>query len=294
MTKPRKRASDVGVFLAFVLPATLLVLFAFYGPFVMNVFYSFTSWNGIQKAAQFNGLENFAELLTDADFGASVVFTLAFAVVFMGLSNVLGIFLANLLDKNLFLKDALRAVLFIPYILSLVVVGFIWNFLLGSGFSSLAALTNWEVFRLDFLGNRHLVFWTVALVSVWQSIGFYVVIYHAGLQTIPPELLEAATLDGAGSHAVFYRIKLPLLAASLTSGLFFSLAASIRVYDVIVSLTRGGPGTATNSVTFDIYKEAFLNNRYGYGTAKSLVLLAVVFALSVIQLRFFKNREVAA
>jgi len=135
---------------------------------------------------------------------------------------------------------------------------------------------------------------TVISVSVWQSLGFYVLIYHAGLQAIPQDIYEAVLLDGAGPIRKFFGITLPMLGPSITSGVFFSLAASIRVYDVIVSLTRGGPGRATSSVTFDIYTEAFSRNRYGYGTAKSLVLLVAVMAIAAWQLRLMKAREVEA
>lgn len=283
-----------GSFALFVAPALLLVLFAFYAPFVMNAFYAFTDWNGIQRAAAFNGLANFRELLSDYDFRGSVVFTLKYALAYIALTNGLAVLVAVVLDRKLRFGNAFRAALFVPYILSLVIVGFIWNFILGPGFQSLAATTGWKVFLVDWLGDRRLVLSTVVLVSVWQSLGFYVLIYHAGLQSIPAEVNEAALLDGAGPVAKFFRVTLPMLASSITSGVFFSLAASIRVYDVIVSLTRGGPGRATASVTYDIYVEAFAHNRYGYGTAKSLVLLAVVLVVAVVQLRFLKSREVEA
>ena len=280
-------------FLLFVLPSLILVAFAFYGPFFMNVFYAFTNWNGIRKVPRFIGWENFVEMLSDGDFAASVGFTAAFAVGFIVLCNVLGLALALFLDQKTKVAGGVRAALFVPYILSLVIVGFIWSFLLGPGFASLAQ-SGWAFFQQDWLGDRNLNFFTVVLVSVWQAMGFYVVIYYAGLQSIPQELLEAAVIDGTGRWSRFRHIVLPLLVPSINSGVFFSLAASIRLYDVVVSLTRGGPGRATASVTFDIYSEAFFNNRYGYGSAKSLVLLVVVAAIAVVQLKLMKSREVEA
>lgn len=294
MARKRMNVSRTRGFLPFVLPALLLVCLAFYIPFLMNAYYAFTDWNGIQRAAKFNGLSNFAELLTDADFLNSTVFTLKYAIAYIALSNAGAILIAVILNRRLRTANAIRAALFIPYILSLVIVGFIWNFILGAGFQSLAQLTHWAFFQIDWLGDLRLVPWTIISVSVWQSLGFYVLIYHAGLQAIPSELYEAVLLDGAGPIQKFFKITLPLLAPSITSGMFFSLAASIRVYDVIVSLTRGGPGRATSSVTFDIYTEAFTHNRYGYGTAKSLVLLVVVMIFAALQLRSMKAREVEA
>lgn len=288
------RVTRTGGFLAFVFPAFLLVCLAFYIPFLMNAYYAFTDWNGIQRVAKLNGLANFSELLQDTDFFNSALFTLKFAVGYIALSNAGAILIAVILNRKLRSANAIRAALFIPYILSLVIVGFIWNFILGAGFQSLGELTHWAVFRADWLGDLKLVPWTVISVSVWQSLGFYVLIYHAGLQAIPQEMYEAVLLDGAGPITKFFKITVPMLAPSITSGMFFSLAASIRVYDVIVSLTRGGPGRATSSVTFDIYTEAFTHNRYGYGTAKSLVLLVVVMVFAAVQLRFMKSREVEA
>ena len=293
MSVSRSRLWRFGAFLLFILPALFLVLLAFYSPLVMNGFYAFTDWNGIQRAATFNGLANFKELLADGDFGGAIRFTLRFAVAYILLSNVLALLIAIVLDK-LKLGNVARAALFVPYILSLVIVGLIWNFILGSGFASLASLTGWGFFKVDWLGDLSIVFYTIVLVSVWQSLGFFVLIYHAGLQSIPQEVNEAVLLDGAGPVRKLLRVTIPMLTSSITSGVFFALAASIRLYDVIVSLTRGGPGRATASVTFDIYTEAFTNNRYGYGTAKSLVLLGAVLAIAVVQLRFFKSREVEA
>jgi raffinose/stachyose/melibiose transport system permease protein len=294
MAREGMNVSRTRGFLAFVLPALLLVCLAFYIPFLMNAYFAFTDWNGIQRAAKFNGLANFSELLGDSDFLNSVLFTLKYAVAYIVLSNAGAIVIAVILNRKLRVANAIRAALFVPYILSLVIVGFIWNFILGAGFQSLGDLTRWAVFRIDWLGDLRFVSLTVISVSVWQSLGFYVLIYHAGLQAIPQDLYEAVLIDGAGPIKKFFRITLPMLGPSITSGVFFSLAASIRVYDVIVSLTRGGPGRATTSVTLDIYTEAFTHNRYGYGTAKSLVLLLAVMAFAAVQLRFMKAREVEA
>jgi len=283
-----------GNFALFVAPAAVCVFLAFYAPFLMNAYYAFTDWNGIQRAARFNGISNFVELATDADFLGSVVFTVKFAVLYIAITNFLAILVAVLLNHKLAIAGAVRAAIFVPYILSLVIVGFIWSFVLGPGFQSLAASTGWGFFKVDWLGDLRVVGLTVVLVSVWQSLGFYVLIYHAGLQAIPKETSEAALLDGAGPATKLFKVTLPMLGPSVTSCFFFSLAASIRVYDVIVSLTRGGPGRATSSVTFDIYTEAFSRNRYGYGTAKSLAVLLLVVILAVVQLRKMKSREVEA
>jgi raffinose/stachyose/melibiose transport system permease protein len=287
------RRYNLLVFLAFIIPASVAIVYAFYVPFIMNIYYAFTQWNGIQKVPTFNGIDNFREILREDDrFGAAALFTFRYGVFYIVLVNALSLFLAILLDQNLKTKNALRAAFYIPNILSLVIVGFIWKFMFMFGSDALGDLTKWRVFQLSWLGDRFLSFYSVLFVSIWQSVGFYTVIYIAGLQSIPNDILEAATIDGAGSAIRFLRVTLPMLMPSVTSCFFFSLISSVRVFDVIVSLTGAGPGRATASVTFDIYTEAFTNNRYGYATAKTLLLFVVVLIISIVQVRAFKNREV--
>ncbi|MNZ42579.1 sn-glycerol-3-phosphate transport system permease protein UgpA [compost metagenome] len=210
------------------------------------------------------------------------------------LVNVLAILLALLLDMKLKTTPWLRAAFFIPYILSLVIVGFIWKFIFMQGFESLGTSTGWGIFSLSWLGNPNLAFISILLVSIWQSVGFYMVIYIAGLQSVPDDLKEAATVDGAGPFRRFFNITLPLLAPSITISVFMALTNSIKVFDVILSLTGGGPGGTTYSVAYDIYRDTFQNNLYGYGTAKALILFVAVLVITVIQLTIFKRREVEA
>ncbi|MNN16502.1 sn-glycerol-3-phosphate transport system permease protein UgpA [compost metagenome] len=210
------------------------------------------------------------------------------------LINVLAILLALVLDMKLKTTTWLRAAFFIPYILSLVIVGFIWKFIFMQGFESLGASTGWGVFALSWLGEPGLAFISVLFVSIWQSIGFYMVIYIAGLQSVPEDLKEAATVDGAGPIRRFFNVTLPLLAPSITISVFMALTNSIKVFDVILSLTGGGPGGTTYSVAYDIYRDTFQNNLYGYGTAKALILFVAVLIITVIQLTIFKRREVEA
>ncbi|MGD0724035.1 MAG: sugar ABC transporter permease [Spirochaetia bacterium] len=287
------RRYNLLIFLLFIIPAVIAIVYAFYIPFIMNIYYGFTQWNGIQKLPTFNGIDNFKEIFREDDrFAAAALFTLRYGIFYISLINVFALFLAILLDKNLVTRNALRAAFYVPNILSLVIVGFIWKFTFMFGSDALSELTKWKVFQLSWLGDRFLSFYSVLFVSIWQSIGFYTVIYIAGLQSIPNDILEASTIDGAGTVVRFFRITLPMLMPSVTSCFFFSLISSVRVFDVIVSLTGAGPGRATASVTFDIYTEAFTNNRYGYATAKTLLLFVVVLFISIIQVRAFKNREV--
>lgn len=279
----------------FTLPALICIALAFYVPFVMTIRYSLTKWNGISKHPKFVGLDNFRQILTgDSNFAHAALFTLKYMLLYIVLVNVLAIALALILDMGLRSTNWLRAAFFVPYILSLVIVGFIWKFIFMQGFESLGASTGWHVFALSWLGEPGLAFVSILGVSIWQSVGFYMVIYIAGLQSIPGDLKEAATVDGAGPVRRFVSVTLPLLAPSITISVFMALTNSIKVFDVILSLTAGGPGGTTYSVAYDIYRDTFQNNLYGYGTAKALILFVAVLLITIAQLTIFKRREVEA
>lgn len=279
----------------FTWPVLLCIAVAFYIPFAMTIRYSLTKWNGIAKSPTFIGLDNFKQIfMGDANFNSAAWFTLKYAFLYIVLVNVLAIGLAVILDLKLKSTTWLRTSFFIPYILSLVIVGFIWKFIFMQGFESLGASTGWGIFKLSWLGEPGLAFISILGVSIWQSIGFYLVIYIAGLQSVPEDLKEAATVDGAGPFRRFISITLPLLAPSITISVFMALTNSIKVFDVILSLTGGGPGGTTYSIAYDIYRDTFQNNLYGYGTAKALILFVAVLIVTIIQLTLFKRREVEA
>ena len=154
-------------------------------------------------------------------------------------------------------------------------------------------MTGMEFLNLSWLGDPNLAFYSVVFVGIWQSVGFYVVLYIAGLQAIPSDVLEAAIVDGANGPAKFFKVTLPLLGPSITTCVFMSLTNSLKVFDIILALTKGGPGASTYSVTLDIYREAFQNNNYGLGSAKSLIFFLIILVLTQLVLKGFRSKEVA-
>jgi raffinose/stachyose/melibiose transport system permease protein len=259
----------------------------------MTFFYSFYKWNGISSHKKFVGFQNFIGIFTtDEYFSTALIFTLKYTVLFVVLVNVIAIFLAVFLDKKIRFANAMRGIFFIPYIMSLVVVGFVWKFIFGQGFTHLYEFTHWGVFNWAWLSSPNLAFFSVVFVSVWQAVGFYMVIYIAGLQSVPTELLEAATVDGAGPVKRFFKVTLPMLMPSVTICLFLALTNAFKLYDVIVSLTAAGPAGTTASITYDIYREEFQNSNYGYGSAKGLVLFLMVGIITIIQVTLSKKKEV--
>jgi len=277
----------------FTIPAILMVIITIYIPFLMSGYYSLTRWNGISKTPEFIGLENFKTLFgNSSEFIQSLIFTGKYTVLFMIFSNALALAIAVALTQKIKAANLMRGMFFIPYIMSMTIVGFIWKFIFSQGFEALYQMTSLEFLNWSWLGDGKLAFYSVVFVGVWQSLGFYIVLYIAGLQAVPLDVLEAATVDGAGGWTRFFKVVLPLLGPSVTTCVFMSLTNAVKVFDIILALTKGGPGGSTYSATLDIYREAFQNNNYGLGSAKALVFFVLVLVITQIVLRIMSSREV--
>ncbi|MDD2971793.1 MAG: sugar ABC transporter permease [Lachnospiraceae bacterium] len=292
MNLGRKKKESIETVL-YTIPSIILVTLTIYIPFVMSGYYSLTEWNGISKDPVFVGFDNFITLFSkSSDFTTSLVFTAKYTILFMIITNVFALALAVVLVKKLKMANVLRGVFFVPYIMSMTIVGFIWKFIFSQGFAKLFEMTGMEFLNLSWLGDPKLAFYSVVFVGIWQSVGFYVVLYIAGLQAVPSDVLEAAIVDGANGRQKFFRVTLPLLGPSITTCVFMSLTNSLKVFDIILALTKGGPGGSTYSVTLDIYREAFQNNNYGLGSAKSLVFFVIILVLTQLVLKGSRNKEV--
>ena len=277
----------------YTIPAIILVTITIYIPFVMSGYYSLTEWNGIAKEPVFIGLENFKRVFSgSSEFMKSLIFTGKYTILFMIFSNVLALAIAVALVQKIRLANLMRGMFFVPYIMSMIIVGFIWKFIFSQGFEVLFEKTGWGFLNWSWLGESNLAFLAIVIVGVWQSLGFYIVLYIAGLQAVPGDVLEAATVDGATSWTRFFKVTLPLLGPSITTCVFMSLTNALKVFDIILALTKGGPGGTTYSATLDIYREAFQNNNYGLGSAKSLVFFVVVLVITQVAMKIMKSREV--
>lgn len=277
----------------FTVPAILLVTVMMYIPFVMSGYYSLTEWNGIAKEPTFVGLANFKTILTGgSDYMGALWFTVKYTVGFVVFANVIALALAVALTQKFKFVNVFRGVFFVPYIMSMTIVGFIWKFIFTQGFEKLYDLTGWAFWNESWLGDPRLAFYSVVFVGIWQALGFYIVLYIAGLQAVPADVLEAATVDGATKLQRFFKVTLPLLGPSFTTCIFMSLTNSLKVFDIILALTKGGPGTATYSATLLIYRDAFTNNKYGLGSAESIIYFVFVLVVTQLVLKIFSSREV--
>lgn len=282
-------------FIAFIAPAVIVILMMSEIPFLFSIYLSFMKWNAIAGNPVFNGLDNFKEIFTE-DIKAlkATLFTLHQAFWITLLSNVAALGIAILLNKQLKSKNLLRTLFFLPFVMSFLITSYMWKFIFTKGFESLYKLTAWDVFNLGWLSTPELAFTSVMLVTVWKTMGYNLLIYIAGLQSIPADLIEAAEMDGATAWQRVRHITLPLLMPAVTVSVFFSITNALNIFDIPYGLTNGGPGTVTTSISIDIYKEAFNNSRFGYASAKALLFFVLATCIAFIQVRTTKKREVEA
>lgn len=280
-------------FIFFAFPAIFFITLFEGIPFLMCILNSFRKWNGISKNTSFVGLKNYIKLFTDdPSFVNALGFTFLYAFFVVIFINAIAIFLALLLERNIRAKGIFRMAFYIPNIISLIIIGFIWKFICIRVFEAAGSLTGLEFLNYSWLGDSKLAIFTTIFVSVWQGLGFYMIIYIAGLQSVPDELIEAALIDGANPVRRLFSVIIPMIMPSISFCMFYSVANSMKMFELIFSLTGGGPGVATTPIALDIYNTAFNNNNFGYGSAKSVVLFIIVCAISIVQVKFFKNKEV--
>ncbi|MFB5676528.1 carbohydrate ABC transporter permease [Paenibacillus terreus] len=291
----RAKTSQLLQQLVFVGPSTLFFAIIIVVPFLLGMYYSFTDWNGVSNQAGWVGLDNFRQiLLEDAKFRTAFWFTVRFTVASVVLSNVLGFILAYFLTKPLKSRNVLRTVFFMPNVIGGLLLGFIWQFIFVKGFSSIGAATGLAFFKLPWLGDEITAFWGIIIVFIWQTAGYLMVIYISSLTNVPQDILEAASIDGASRMQVLRQIIIPLIMPAVTVCLFLAISWSFKMFDLNLSLTKGGPFGSTESVALNIYNEAFVNNRYGLGTAKAFIFFIIVALVTSLQVRLTKSREVEA
>lgn len=279
----------------FVGPALLFFIGIQIIPFIMGVYYSFTSWNGVSTVVELVGFENYKRIFTnDLAFFNSFLFTTKFMLAAVIISNLIGFGFALLLNSALKTRNLLRTVFFIPNVIGGLLLGFIWQFIFVRGFASIGNLTGLSFFQLPWLGDEKTAFWGIVIVFAWQISGYMMVIYIAALQGVDNNVLEAAKIDGASNLRILTRIIIPLILPAFTICFFLTISMAFKIFDLNISLTGGGPFNSTQSVAINIYQEAFQNNRYGLGTAKSIIFFVAIAIFTTTQVWITKKREVEA
>lgn len=274
-------------FPVFVLPTLIAFVIAFLLPFVMGLYLSFTEFATVTDA-EFVGFENYIRAFTvDRNFVNALTFTSAFTIVSVISVNVFAFLLALALTRGIKGTNLFRTAFFMPNLIGGIVLGYIWNLLINGvlGF-----------FGVDITYSADYGFWGLVLLTNWQLIGYMMVIYIAGLQNIPTELNEAASIDGASPLQTLRHVTVPMVMPSITICTFLTLTNSFKLFDQNLALTAGAPGRETAMLALDIYDTFYGRNLswQGVGQAKAVIFFLIVALIAFVQLRLTRSREVEA
>lgn len=281
-------------FASFGAPGVLVYACFVLAPILVSFGYSLTSYNPFNPPARFVGLDNYRLLFTDEQFLTALKVTTILTLIVVIVPNVAGLGVAVLLDRKGWLYNALRSVFFTPVILSSVVVSIVWSRLLDDQGPLNTLLRALGVEHPPgWLSDPDVALYSVASIVCWQMLGFCVVVYLAGLQGVPPELLEAAEIDGAGPLRRFRAVTWPLLAPSLTITTVVLLISAFKTYDYVKVITNGGPGSgATATIAFGVLQTGFDANHVGYASAMAVLMLVIVAVVTTVVLNVLRRREV--
>ena len=288
MNKLKRMNGRERTFLLITIP--ILALFFCFNtlPLIKGVIYSFTNFRGYGEF-DWVGLRNYADLFTDARVGKSYLFTFKLAIVATIVVNVLSLVLALGLNSKIKFKSALRGMYFVPNILGALVVGYIFNYfftyilpavvkMMGGKGDSMLASSKWA--------------WVaIVIVCAWQSVAMNTIIYISGLQTVPEDVYEAGSLDGATGWKKFKNLTFPLILPFFTINMVLCMKNFLMVFDQIMALTKGGPAQSTESISFLIYNNGMAGGQFGFQSANAVVFFVVIVVISVLQMNFLGNKE---
>ena len=268
----------------FVLPTFLAFVIGFIIPFAQGFYLSFCKFTTVGNAT-FVGISNYTAAIKDTSFTSSFKFTVLFAIVSILLINVLAFGLALLLTQKLKGTNIFRTIFFMPNLIGGIVLGYIWQILINC----LLTIIGQPLLAL----NSSAGYWGLIILMCWQQIGYMMIIYIAGIQNIPTELIEAAEIDGANKFQTLYKIIIPMTMPSVTICLFLTLTNCFKLFDQNLALTAGGPAKKTAMLAYDIYTTFYNRNGWeGVGQAKAVIFFIIVAAISLTQLYFTRRKEV--
>jgi len=290
--KSRRRRLD-WTGLVYVAPALVLVVGFFLVPLCMTAWMSLHNWP-LMGNPRWIGTANYKALWSDYNFWNALLFTLRYTVAATAGLMLVGLALALLVEKPRRMAGFYRTAFFMPVVIGFASASLLWAWLsnVDSGlFSALAQALGLTEGRVNLLATFEPAFWSVTIMVIWKMAGFYMVILMSGLQAIPPDYLEAARIDGAGFLRRFRHITLPLIRRPFALALILCVSGSMLAFDHFYIILAGGPQNRTITAVYWIFNQSFVSFRLGYGAALSMVLLAILVVLSVIQLRLLRDRE---
>ena len=286
---PHKRLGVEPIYYLFLLPALTLFSLAITLPAIMGIFYSFTNSIGFGEW-DFVGLINYQAMLTDPAIWQSYLFTFGFAAATVVVVNVIAFLLAIGLTAKIRMKAGLRAIFVIPMVISGIIIAYVFNYLFSNSVPAAGRSAGIGWLSESLLANPDLAWVAIVIVTAWQAIPGTLLIYIAGLLSIPGDVYEAADLDGASKIQTLLKITLPLVAGYVVINVILGFKNFLNAYDIIVGLTNGGPGTSTRSIAMTIVT-GFTGGDYAYQMANATVFFLITIVLSLIQLRATRGRS---
>lgn len=276
------------------LPAIVLVIAIHYIATLTGGFFAFTNWTGLGDW-EFVGVENFVRIFNDPQLLGAVWNTLFLAFGSVILTTVIGLLFALAINRMLKTRYILRTLLFMPVVLSPLAVAYVWKFIFqfNGPLNGFLALIGLEGLQKVWLANPTWSIWAILITVVWQQTGFVMVIFLAGLASVPVEVEEAAALDGAGIWGRFWHVTVPAIRPSIAIATTLGIIQGLRIFDQILALTGGGPAGSTETLATEVYKQAFSLGQFGFGSALALVLTVIILAFAILQQYVTRDRDAA-
>ncbi len=279
------------VIIPFLFPSLLLYLTFVIYPYLRAMYISLTRWHGLAKPPEFIGLANFSKMMQDEHFwnalGNNGVYMLVLPVFTIGLA----LFFAFLLTQGVRFGKFYRVSYFFPQVMSIVAVGVLWSFVYHPTIGMLNSLLRFIGISNPpvWLGNPNTVLGAISAVMIWQAIGFFMVMFIAGMEAVPVGLYEAAKIDGATGWHIFWHITIPMIWETLQTAIIFILIGAANMFAVTQTMTEGGPSRSSEVLSTYLYDEAFLNSKFGYGTAIAVALFIIIFFIAFILQRLMRR-----
>lgn len=275
------------------IPVILLFVSFIIYPLIKGIGISMTNWNGYSQESSFIGWDNYRKMFEDRNFFLIIKNTLIYGIGSAALENVIGLLYAILLDRKSKAVGFARTAIYLPVIVAPLIMGYIWYFMfepVGGAVNDILIAMGLE--SVDFLTKGTTTVWIITFINSYQYVGIAMMIYLAGLQTIPTDYQEAAKIDGASSLQNFIYVKIPLLLPSITVNVVTNLIGSLKLFDIIVAMTNGGPGYSTQSLSTMMYQLYFGKQDAGYAAAMGIFMFCSIAVISVIVLLWFRKKEV--
>lgn len=276
----------------FLLPSFIGLLAFLLLPIVAVAVISFFNWN-LLSGPHFIGLQNYRTLFHSSSAGHSLLVTAYYVLLNIPAQTVLALLLALLMNKRLPAMGIFRTIYVVPWMATPVAMGIVWQWIFDPQYGALNTFLGFfGLHGITWLSSSQLAMPAIAAVNIWQYAGYNMLFFLAGLQSIPVDLYEAASIDGVSRLQSFFRVTLPLLSPTMFFVLVTDIIGSFQVFDTVYVMTLGGPGEATNTISFDIFRQAFVFFHAGYASALSMVLFGILLAVTLAQALYFRKRTV--